>query len=170
MGHALQQPCHLTCLACVPGRYNGTVGSYPQMKSASNYIIATGRVYGWWPVGCTTTYDGMCEFPMSLYQCPPAPPPSPPAITVSNNCELLTKCHGTGTRSCRTGACLLQDRGMPAAGLGHVCCGVAYASVQALDTTCSHIQTLPNHEHSMSPSWPCPSHEPGHQSMAQRTT
>jgi hypothetical protein len=68
-------------------RYNGTVGYYPAMKVASNFITGTGNVYGWWPQACSGTYDGMCEIPLSAYQCPPAPPPSPPAITFSNNCE-----------------------------------------------------------------------------------
>jgi hypothetical protein len=60
------------------------------MRNATNYVTAgtTGEATGWTSIACTTTYDAMCELPLSLYACPPSPPPlqPPPAIDLYN-CE-----------------------------------------------------------------------------------
>ncbi len=87
------------------------------MKKTSNYILTAGFTYGWWysSTCSTSNYDTICEIPMSSYQCPPAPPPLPPAITSSYNCELRSAQAQAG---CVTEAAALADHSIGAGSAG----------------------------------------------------
>jgi hypothetical protein len=62
------------------------------MKNLSNYVTTgTGRVHGWWPAGCTTGYNFICEVPFSSYQCPPSPPQAPAPPPDIYACEQANK-------------------------------------------------------------------------------
>jgi hypothetical protein len=68
-------------------RFLGAYGDYIEMLNVTKYVTTGANLtYGWASIDCTTTYDAMCEIPLSNYQCPPAPPPTPPppAVDVFN--------------------------------------------------------------------------------------
>jgi hypothetical protein len=50
------------------------------MRNISNYITTAGNsTYGWMVAASasTSTAEAICELPLSVYQCPPSPPPMP---------------------------------------------------------------------------------------------
>jgi hypothetical protein len=72
---------------------NNTVG-WLQANTWNTAVFTqtAGKLKSFWynPDACTATYQAVCEVPITVYTCPPAPPSSPPpAVHSTGLCEYI---------------------------------------------------------------------------------
>jgi hypothetical protein len=139
LSNRFTNPSHGVYAALSGEAYDNYTGglTYGALTTSSNYKTLTGQnKFGWTVVANTTTYQTICEVPVSAFPCPamsPSPPPGPEGMSVCKSASMLD-------RSCQLPVLLMSA--MLCAALLALSCYVPACSCIALAMNVTGLDSL----------------------------